>query len=395
MSCFAAQFMRKSPFALLVCALAVFAGAQAQVELRPRPAPASSPRIVTLDVSVTDAHGKPINGLSAADFALTEDGRPRKITSFTPVQDGIPQRAGQPEPRVILFFYHSGSDRESGVRSSLINVLEANNGSLKAPTMIVEGGIIGEAGDMGMLHNYTRDGRALVRALRNKHPSLAPIGGAIHSGGGPDWMKRIAEASERVPGHKTLIWIQPEPEMGISNCHPATDLNRALPDWRYRLDQCQAKHMTVWSNLLFKAQMTVDELVHPEETDVKNPLTGEIVGHTEDSYLDMAHTLKMIHEIEPGYGSAVIVGCNLLPFAPETGGEMAIDQGDSIQKDIERAMSRAANYYAISYSSTNLAFDGAFRKINVKIDRPNAKIYVRNGYYAEPDHWAPTIQCRY
>jgi VWFA-related protein len=47
-------------------------------------------RMIRLDVSVVDAKGRPIPGLGAADFQVTEDGRPMEVTLFEAIEDGLP-----------------------------------------------------------------------------------------------------------------------------------------------------------------------------------------------------------------------------------------------------------------------------------------------------------------
>lgn len=49
----------------------------------------TQPRAVELPVTVRNKHGKLVPGLTAADFTLTEDGRPQTIQSFTS-QSGLP-----------------------------------------------------------------------------------------------------------------------------------------------------------------------------------------------------------------------------------------------------------------------------------------------------------------
>ena len=44
---------------------------------------ARNPRLVRIDVEVTDRSGKPIKGLRADQFAVTDDGKPQKISSFS------------------------------------------------------------------------------------------------------------------------------------------------------------------------------------------------------------------------------------------------------------------------------------------------------------------------
>ena len=70
-------------------------------------------RVVNVDVIVTDAEGKRVTGLTAADFEVLEDNRPQTITNFYEVREGSTQ---QPEgaplpapPRSFIFFLDNES----------------------------------------------------------------------------------------------------------------------------------------------------------------------------------------------------------------------------------------------------------------------------------------------
>ena len=41
--------------------------------------------LIDIDVSVLDKHRRPVQGLTAADFTVLEDGKPRPVVAFTPV----------------------------------------------------------------------------------------------------------------------------------------------------------------------------------------------------------------------------------------------------------------------------------------------------------------------
>jgi VWFA-related protein len=93
---------------LLIFAAALGGGAVAQppviggrarpVERPPVPDPTVEQRpvirvdvnAVVVDVSVFDAKGQPVTGLTAADFTIVEGGRPRPITTFQAVQLAVP-----------------------------------------------------------------------------------------------------------------------------------------------------------------------------------------------------------------------------------------------------------------------------------------------------------------
>jgi VWFA-related protein len=75
----------------------------------------------------------------------------------------------------------------------------------------------------------------------------------------------------------------------------------------------------------------------------------------------------------------------LATLAMDTGGKALLDSND-LTEGIRQAQSDISTYYVISYVSTNTAQDGRFRKIQVKLAQGaaglNAKLDYRKGYYA-------------
>ncbi len=71
-------------------------------------------------------------------------------------------------------------------------------------------------------------------------------------------------------------------------------------------------------------------------------------------------------------------------LSSDTGGKAFFDSNDfapafaQVQKD-------TSEYYAVGFHSTNLARDGKYRKLTIKIDRPGIKLEYRPGYYAPAD----------
>jgi VWFA-related protein len=83
-------------------------------------------RVINVDVSVIDSHGKAVTDLKRDDFAVLEDDRPQKVTNFS-VADRAPARPDsrsvtslQLRRRVILLVdnnYIDKSDRDSALRT--------------------------------------------------------------------------------------------------------------------------------------------------------------------------------------------------------------------------------------------------------------------------------------
>ena len=74
---------------------------------------------------------------------------------------------------------------------------------------------------------------------------------------------------------------------------------------------------------------------------------------------------------------------NLAELAEGTGGALLPASLD-LRDPLRRAMEDVRTHYELSYSPSNIATDGGFRKIEVKVSRPGATVFARNGYYALP-----------
>jgi len=75
----------------------------------------------------------------------------------------------------------------------------------------------------------------------------------------------------------------------------------------------------------------------------------------------------------------------LVTLASDTGGRAFLDSNDFSQvfKGVQQDTS---TYYLLGYHSTNLARDGRYRRITVKVNLPGVKIDYRRGYYAPADY---------
>ena len=74
---------------------------------------------------------------------------------------------------------------------------------------------------------------------------------------------------------------------------------------------------------------------------------------------------------------------NLSDLAEGTGGELLPDTLDLLEP-LQRALENVRTHYELTYSPTNAMTDGTFRKIEVKVSRPGAKVFARSGYFALP-----------
>lgn len=73
----------------------------------------------------------------------------------------------------------------------------------------------------------------------------------------------------------------------------------------------------------------------------------------------------------------------LRELAEDTGGVPILNTKD-IEGHLDKVMTATSAYYLIGYSPTNATVDGQFRRISVKVSRPNVQVRARQGYVALP-----------
>jgi hypothetical protein len=75
---------------------------------------------------------------------------------------------------------------------------------------------------------------------------------------------------------------------------------------------------------------------------------------------------------------------NLRDIADRTGGAAFVDTND-LAAGIRHAMDDARVSYALAYSPSHNRWDGSFRQIKIKVNRPGVEAHYRQGYFAYPD----------
>jgi len=74
---------------------------------------------------------------------------------------------------------------------------------------------------------------------------------------------------------------------------------------------------------------------------------------------------------------------NIASLAESTGGAL-LQPSPDMTVPLHKAMEGVRKHYELTYSPANTSLDGSYRKIEVKVTRPGATVFARNGYYAVP-----------
>jgi Ca-activated chloride channel homolog len=73
----------------------------------------------------------------------------------------------------------------------------------------------------------------------------------------------------------------------------------------------------------------------------------------------------------------------MMQLAEATGGQAFFPMGmKEVDSAYEKVLAQINGQYHLGYLSTNLATDGAWRKVEIKVKRPGARVRARKGYFA-------------
>lgn len=328
-----------------------------------------STHAVTLDVSVTDKQGTPISGLTKNDFTVLEDGQPQTIANFTAVNmQGNPgQIASGTPPRTIIVFDEvlSSIDDLVSARQELYKFFLRNNGQLAQPTQLYAL----TANGLLQLHGYTRDGHALTQALHQQKLDISPcnVGRCwfMLPSSSPDVavspteaLQEIATSEVPAPTHKTIIWLS----SGVPNFTPPDYLPASLQQGIF--DDVRGM-----SDLLRRARITLFTI------DI-----GGVLG------MNIAHDQELEEFAAPAMNSSGSTWSDLSPqtLAIQSGGRAIFGRNDT-KNLVKECVAQGDVYYSLLYYPTNTDFNGQFRRLIVKIDKPGYTLHTRDGYYAMPN----------
>lgn len=416
-------------------ALAVTVSAQT-----PQPAPPPEQRpifraeanLVRVDVHVI-AGGKPLTGLTAADFELLENGAPQKIDRLEYVRVEAPRSAPPIEPRssaqawelaadprnrlFVLFLDEYFVTQENSLHTPVplvrtIDSLIAPTDLLgvMTPTMRVSDLVLGRKTDVirrGLLDNQ-RWGRMLVNCREQGnldqiekmfsvcYPSLDPkcdlSSTALHlirrrraafTFGALRDLVRYVGATRAARTAILLVtegWplAMPSEPLAQQGAEKPPEL-RILPGGRIGTNNPNTYNVNT-----AECAQHLREAAFVDHDRAFRDLMDEANRHNTSFYVvDPAGLRTGASDIDPQPGQIPAGGrVELLrTLAENTDGTAIVDTND-LSGTLRRAMADLSGYYLIGYYSTNTTFDGSYRSIDVKVRRPGVDVRARKGYRA-------------
>ncbi|HEX6823980.1 MAG TPA: VWA domain-containing protein [Candidatus Sulfotelmatobacter sp.] len=414
------------------------------------PAVRVSARLVLVDAVVTDKSGQRITGLTKDDFTVLENGKPQKISTFSFEVPETP--SPRPELPPNIYTNRPEYDMPKGPLTILLldglNTAVADQGYARSQMLKYLGSqlqpgqpvaVYTLAGSLRLLQDFTGDVDLLKAAVEHFNPQtsiemqvenvtavmpnlhITGDGGERSGSRSPDSLRlvfarmiefmneqtklalqdrvyRTAAALRLVahrmggyPGRKNLIWVSAGFPIDITSevVQMTTDVDvlaqantAAAP--QVRVEQSFEELLRQLASELTDAQLSVYSvdargLVGSTLADASRQGTNE-VGLLQTGAEYGAHVARANTAVQDSQNT-------LLTLASESGG-MFFRSGNDVSGAVRSSIADGSAYYMLGYVPDSKDFDGKFRKIQVKVNKPGSELRYRMGYYAkDPMKW--------
>lgn len=348
-------------------------------------------RLVVVDVVATDNKGQPVKDLQAKDFTVLENGTQQKVSDFTfhhpgeaqvlppaklapNVVSNIPQFKSA-SLNVVLFDTVNGDlTAHAYAQDQLIKFLGSSE--LSQPLAI-----FALQNQVKLLHDFTTDGAALKESVQHYKPpvqsnqteSFESRESAFSNQGNYHTNDRdiettlnqlnvLAKILKGYPGRKNLIWLSESFPLSL---FPETTLKNSMGVQDLRSAETSGGPST-FENL---------------QTSAPFKSYAELVRKVADALMDAQVAVYPVDAGALGRDSHLAAQHTMNDVAAWTGGEAFINRND-LAASMHTSIDDGSTYYTLEYYPSNKKWDGGFRSIQVKTDRPGMKLRYRLGYYA-------------
>jgi VWFA-related protein len=329
--------------------------------------------LVQVHVIVQTEKGEPVTGLTKEDFTLLDQGQPEKIAFVSEQSGGLQTAPAQPLPPdtfsnrydqtgqapgsvtvILLDALNTGFSSQSYAKESVVKALHGLN-----PGDHVALYVLGD--QLTVVQDFTQDSAALLRTLDHykgklfmsqvaSTPDPSNTGDAVvdalrNSANQKAASSYIAQRTQltsqfitaianhlaSVPGRKNLVWLSSDYPVSVDSL--ARALNQA------------------------------DMAIYPVDP----------CGLADPTTLTFDPGCPVVPEVETMDG-----------LANRTGGRASHNNND-IQGSVRTAIDDGRVSYVLGYYPDHGKWDGQFREIDVKVDRPGVQVRSRKGYFALAD----------
>jgi VWFA-related protein len=409
----------------------------------PSPSPAQIPaptvrvstHMVLVDVVVTDKQGNPVTGLHPEDFAVEENGKAQKISTFAAPGENL--AAGQPLPPGIYSNrpqYRSPGGPVTAMLLDALNTPYSDQGYARRQMLSFvqqqykpgqRMGVFSLTGSLNVLQDFTSDPDILYAALQRYKPEpqkFIAAGGpqtSAASGAATTGSTVAAMNAGAAPAHiagdsglrgGTSVGIAEAAIAAFAGAQFFYDENRralltldALNSLGRILGGLPGRKNIIWvtGNLPFSLVPENRTMTDTELEETLPSLDTRRVG--QHAAGNLAATFRQAHADEIRELAARLASAQVAIYpvdarglsistaqdsqetmremARETGGRAYVNQNE-IKVGVQRAFDDTAAAYTLGYYPENKKYDGKYRQIKVKVKRDGVEVQNRHGYMA-------------
>ncbi len=226
-----------------------------------------------------------------------------------------------------------------------------------------------------------------------------------------DAFEQLARYLSGIPGRKNLVWLSAAFPLGKFAGNNGLDAGpfQEERDFSSRVREAMnllaSAHVSVYpidvrgvaSNTVFEAGTATPFRQNLPNTPLTSPSgTGGVpagLGQDASTSLNMTNDHMVprpgaVEENQEESAKRNSEHSSMDAIAEQTGGKAFYGTND-IANAVQRTVEQASDYYSLSYSPTNRAYDGRFRKIRLKLAKRGYQVSYRAGYYADDPNQPP------
>ena len=392
-------------FAAVACLLLWCGTASAQSSARDQQSFRTGVEAVEVDVRVVDAHGAPVRNLTRDDFEIFEDGLRQNIRTFVAI-DVPPAPAArtatiQPDALsnrqpfagrvyvVVLDDLHTHPLHASRVKRVVRRFLDDHMATNDRVALVVT------SGRTDATQELTSSRSALLTALdrfqgrkirsstleridqyyltrdidQRSEGRTERIDDPLEQERGHnarvtlDTLADVARWLGSVPVHrKALLFVSEGIDYDIHDVFANREASAIVSSTRDAIAAATRANVTIYG-------------VDPRGLTLGDD-GMEVASLPEDTTLNLG-TTSMQREVQLAQDS-------LRTLADETGGFAVVNAND-FSTAFERIVRENTHYYLLGFQPSNGKRDGRFRRLEVRVKRPGARVHARRGYVAAKD----------
>lgn len=430
----------------LVCALQGQDESQRHAETVLR----ATTRLVLVDVVALDHSGRPVTALTQNDFGLFENGRPQKISTFAFHSPDLAAKERRPPPALQPHVTSNRPDLRQPDAPAVVLLLDGLNTSGSDQVQVkqqmlrylashydprIKIAVLALAGEIRVLQDFTSDPRFLQEALQRyraqapaaarsggerdataqiaQMPSVNPRAGNVGQGNVLDPAVRRSSGGANSSAAEQMAYLLDRFENEAQNFAREERIRRTLAALRdiarYMAGQKGRKSL-LWFSAGFPIAVSGFDAVDLDTSRVYAEQLRETTNLLSDAHVAI-YTIDARGLLTGKLGDVAERGQTTRIAGPEanraletetyqrfneedTMERVALDTGGQFFRDndlghaIEISLRDTETYYLLGYYPSDKKWDGNFRRIQVKVNRPGIRLQHRAGYFAsDPLDW--------